>query len=88
MFEGVADEVPCIYTTVSITTWVIKCILPVCNFVEDTKLQGVLSTLKDKFKIKVGFVVGWFFFPVFIIINRLFCKIMNLRKSETKIQNT
>lgn len=36
-----------------------------CNFVDDTKLQGVLSTLKDKFKINVGFVVGCFLFLFF-----------------------
>lgn len=60
--EGISDEVSCIYTTASIPTWVIQCILHICNFVENTKLQEVLSTLKDKFKIKVGFVVGCFLF--------------------------
>lgn len=71
--EDISGEVFRIYTTASITTWTIQCILHICNFVENTRMQEVLNTLKDRFH------CGLFSFPVFIIVNRLFCKIMYFR---------
>jgi len=45
--------------------------------VEDTKLQDVLSNLKDVVKTEVV-----------LKISRLFCEILYFRKNETKMQNT